>query len=125
MHKKVAVTVFFLLISLWMLAQTAPAPTAVTTGSNLLEILLITTVVVLVFVIWGMGQVLIALSRQLMNKNKAMSKITTLSVLLIFTLLSQNVLAQAASTEAVVKDFTNYGGISANTFYLFNINAMF
>ncbi len=119
MHKKVAVTVFFLLISLVMLAQTAPAPTAVTTGSNLLEILLITTVVVLVFVIWGMGQVLIALSRQLMNKNKAMSKITTLPVLLIFTLLSQNVLAQAASTEAVVKDITNYGGISANTFYLF------
>jgi cytochrome c oxidase cbb3-type subunit 3 len=119
MHKKIAVTVFFLLISLVMLAQTAPAPTAVTTGSNLLEILLITTVVVLVFVIWGMGQVLIALSRQLMTKNKAISKITTLSVVLIFTLLSQNVLAQATAAEPVVKDITNYGGISANTFYLF------
>jgi len=103
-----------------MLAQTTtPAPVTATSGKNLLEILLITTVIVLVFVIWGMGQVLIALSRQLLTKNKSISKTTaTVSVLVILSLLSENVLAQAAATDAVVKDVTNYGGISANTFYL-------
>ncbi len=121
MHKKLAVTVSFLLISAMMLAQTSPAPTqtAVTSGNNLLEILLITTVVLLVFVIWGMGQVLISLSRQLQAKNKSISKATTLSVLVFLTLISENVFAQAAATEGVVQEVTNYGGISPNTFYLF------
>lgn len=118
MHKKLVVTISCLLISFIILAQTTPAPT-VPSGNNLLEILLITTVIVLVFVIWGMGQVLISLSRQLLAKNRAISKAITLSVLAILTMLSQNVKAQAVTADAVVKEVTNYGGISPNTFYLF------
>src|SRR5665647_2386769 len=117
MNKKIVVTALFLLISFTMLAQDAPATKTVTSGNNLLATLLIITAVVLLFVIWGMGQVLIALSRQLLNKNKTASKIATLSVLVILSLLSENVLAQAAATEEVVKVIPNYGGLSANTFY--------
>ena len=39
-------------------------------GYNQLAILLMVLVLVLAFVIWGMGQVLTALGRQLIDKNK-------------------------------------------------------
>jgi cytochrome c oxidase cbb3-type subunit III len=117
MHKKIAGTAMFLFISLTMLAQTPAAPAA--SGNNLLAILLIVTAIVLVFVIWGMGQVLIALSRQLMNKTKEDRKMAALSVVVILSLLSNNVLAQtAAATDAAAKVVPNYGGVSPNTFYL-------
>jgi cytochrome c oxidase cbb3-type subunit III len=121
MHKKIAGTAMFLFISLTMLAQTAAAPTATpeTPGSNLLAILLVVTAIVLVFVIWGMGQVLIALSRQLMNKTKEDRKVAMLSIAVFLSLLSNNVLAQTtAATDVAAKVVPNYGGVSPNTFYL-------
>ena len=99
------------------MAQDATATPKVTQGDNLLEILLIITIVVLVFVIWGMGQVLIALSRQLLNKNKEHSKVAAISGLIILSMLSENLLAQTAAATEVAKSVANYGGISANTFY--------
>ena len=115
--KKITITVVFLLLSFSLLAQDATAAATEKPATNLLEVLLITTVVVLVFVIWGMGQVLVALSRQLLNKNKEHSKIASISVLVVLSMLSENLLAQTASTNEVVKEITNYGGVSANTFY--------
>lgn len=116
-NKKSAVFVMFLLTGSTILAQNPPASKTVTSGNNLLAILLVITAIVLLFVIWGMGQVLIALSSQLLGKNKIASKIATLSVLIILSMLSQNVLAQAAATEEAVKVIPNYGGLSAKTFY--------
>jgi cytochrome c oxidase cbb3-type subunit III len=116
-YKKITFTVLFLLLSFSILAQDAIATATAKPGTNLLELLLIITVVVLVFVIWGMGQVLIALSRQLLNKNKEQSKIAAISVLVILSLLSENLLAQTTETNEAVKEITNYGGVSANTFY--------
>jgi hypothetical protein len=56
--------------------ETAPAATPQGTGeqSNLLAILLIITSIVLAFVIWGMGQALIAISKQVLLKNKTSVK---------------------------------------------------
>lgn len=116
-HKKITVTVLFLLISFTMLAQDAPAAQTVTPGTNLLAVLLIATTMLLAFVIWALGQVLIALSRQLMEKNKTASKAAAISLLLILSLFSQNVLAQNAVAGEVAKATPNYGGLSANTFY--------
>ena len=116
-QKKIVGTLLFLLSGFTMLAQDAPAIKTVTSGSNLLATLLIITAVVLLFVIYGMGQALIALSRQLLDKNKTVSKIATLSLLMIFSLISRPVLAQDAVTEAVVNVVPNYGGLSAKTFY--------
>ncbi len=117
MHKKIAATAIFLFISLTMLAQTTAAPQA--PGSNMLAILLIVTAIVLVFVIWGMGQVLIALSGQLMNKTKEDRKIAMLSVVVILSMVSNNVMAQTAgATDVAATVLPNYGGVSPNTFYL-------
>ena len=119
MNKKKIVTAFFLLIGYTLVAQTSPAaPSAVPAGSNMLEILLIITAFVLLFVIWGMGQVLVALSRQLLDKNRETSKSAVLSVLIILYLLSENAQAQTVAVDAVANVIPNYGGISANTFYL-------
>ena len=115
MHKKIIATALPLLTGFTLLAQDAAAPKTVTSENNLLAILFIITTVVLAFVIWGMGQALIAVSRQVLDKNKAVTKAAGLTILVLLSMLSQNVLAQDA-TEAV-KVLPNYGGLSANTFY--------
>lgn len=117
-HKKITVTVLFLLISFTMLAQDAAAAKPVTLGTNLLALLLVITLVLLAFVIWALGQVLIALSRQLLEKDKPLIKVAAIAVVLILSMLSQTVLAQttAAADEAATV-VSNYGGLSANTFY--------
>ncbi|MEP7106410.1 MAG: cbb3-type cytochrome c oxidase N-terminal domain-containing protein [Ferruginibacter sp.] len=116
-YKKIAVTSLFLLTGFTMLAQNAVAAKTVESGNNLLATLLIIIAIVLIFVIYGMGQVLIAISRQLLDKNKAGSKITPLSLLVILSILSLYVSAQDAVTGGAVKVIPNYGGLSANTFY--------
>ena len=119
MNKKKIATAFFLLIGYTLFAQASPAaPSAVTAGSNMLEILLIITAFVLLFVIWGMGQVLVALSRQLLDKTSEASKGAVLSVLVILSLLSENAQAQTVAADAAANVIPNYGGISANSFYL-------
>jgi hypothetical protein len=125
MNKKITITALFVLISFTILAQDAPATKTVTSGNNLLAILLITTTVILAFVIWGLGQVLIALSRQLLDKNKTASKILTLSLLVILSLISGNLMAQDAVKEELVKVIPNYGGLSATTFYLCHFIPLF
>jgi cytochrome c oxidase cbb3-type subunit 3 len=118
-NKQKIATAFFLLIGDTLFAQTSPAaPSAVTAGSNMLEILLIITAFVLLFVIWGMGQVLVALSRQLLDKTSEASKGAVLSVLVILSLLSENAQAQTVAADAAATVIPNYGGISANTFYV-------
>jgi cytochrome c oxidase cbb3-type subunit 3 len=117
--KQIAAASFSLLASGAVFAQTTPAaPAAVTGSNNMLEILLIITAVVLLLVIWGMGQVLVALSRQLMDKNKETGKIGALSVLLIVSLLSDKVMAQTVEGNLAANASANYGGVSANTFYI-------
>ncbi len=115
-HKKIAITALFILFGLPMLAQDAVTGKE-TPGNNLLAILLIVTAAVLAFVIWGMGQVLITISRQLLDKNNAVSKVASLCLLLMLSMMSENVVAQDAITNTVEK-LPNYGGLSANTFYL-------
>jgi cytochrome c oxidase cbb3-type subunit III len=100
-----------------MKAQDAAAIKTGTPGNNLLATLIIITAVVLLFVIWGMGQVLISLSRLLLDKNKTFSATAAISLLLTLSFFSGNVMAQNAVTGEVAKTITNYGGLSSNTFY--------
>ncbi|HRI25470.1 MAG TPA: cbb3-type cytochrome c oxidase N-terminal domain-containing protein [Ferruginibacter sp.] len=95
-------------------AATQPA----TSGYNQLATLLVVMIVVLAFVIWGMGQVLAALGRQLLEKNKQKSQVLPVILLLGFSLLSQTLMAQDAGT-AVAQQLPNYGGLSETTFYFF------
>ena len=96
-------------------AKTAVEKT-VTSDNNQLEILLIIMLVVLVFVIWGMGRVLTALSREVLNKNKSAGK--ALTVLLVTGLLftSHASTAQDNVASETVKVLPNYGGLNSSAF---------
>lgn len=115
-HKKAFVTGGLLLGCFSLLALDAPAPQTATSGYNLLATLLIIIAVVLLFVLYFMGQVLLALTRQLLDKNNAASKIRAAALLLVLSMISKNLLAQSVPAE-VVKALPNYGGLSATTFY--------
>ncbi|MBK8610741.1 MAG: c-type cytochrome [Chitinophagaceae bacterium] len=116
---KLGLTVFFLITVTTMLAQTAPAPIPAETGYNQLAILLMILIVVLAFVIWGMGQVLTALGRQLVDKSRSSNKLASSVLLLGFSLLSQISFAQDAAAPVVAEAVPNYGGLTATAYYLF------
>ena len=96
--------------------NTAPAQ-ATDSGYNQLAILLILMIIVLAFVIWGMGQVLTALGRQLVDKEKKSSQVLTTILVIGMSLYTQVSFAQTepAATEPV-KAAVNYGGLSQSAF---------
>lgn len=117
---KIILAVFALSLNLAATAQEAKPAAAATveSGYNQLSILLMTMIVVLAFVIWGMGHVLTALGRQLVDKSKSASRIPSAILLVGLSFLSQVAVAQDAAVEAV-KTVPNYGGLSAGAYYMF------
>jgi cytochrome c oxidase cbb3-type subunit III len=116
--KKLIASCLFLLPALTLLAKgggTAPDPKATT---NWLEILLVFVAVILLVVIWGLGQVLLMLNRQLLQKRKG-NQAGPLAILII-SLLSLSDSVQAQTTDAataVAEQASNYGGLSQLEFY--------
>lgn len=102
------------------MAQTAATPAAqpVQSSYNQLATLLVVMIVVLAFVIWGMGRVLSALGRQLLDKHKMSKNLPVMLLLAGFSLLSQAVFAQDAATTPV-QEIPNYGGLTSTTYYFF------
>jgi cytochrome c oxidase cbb3-type subunit 3 len=121
--KKLLFTTALTVVAYSSMAQaTTPATEApATQGSNLLATLLIVCAIVLALVIWGMGQALITISKQVMEKNRTSGNLLGLTLLIGFALLSQTGFAQTTTTAATdaVKAVPNYGGLSANNFYAF------
>lgn len=117
---KTLLTVLFVITASTIFAQTkAPATApAATSGYNQLAVLLIILIIVLAFVIWGMGQVLTTLGRQLLEKNKNATKILSVVLLAGFSMLSQISFAQDAAAT-VVKEIPNYGGLTSTAYYVF------
>lgn len=118
--KKIYCTALLLPAALMVAAQDAPSAAPAEPKSNLLAILMTVVAVVLAFIIWGMGQVLISVSRLALEKHKNGGKL--LSLLLIGGLLlsSQSGFAQTTdATAAKASDALNYGGLSAHNFYAF------
>jgi cytochrome c oxidase cbb3-type subunit 3 len=72
---------------------------------------------VLAFVIWGMGQTLIALTKHLAEKNKNATKVLAIILLGILTFSSNASFAQTEVKEVVAAP--NYGGLTANEYYSF------
>jgi len=89
----------------------------VTSSNNLLVYLLVTMTIVLAFVIWGLGQALITISKQVVEKNKSSSKILTATLVTGLLFLSQ--ISMAQNNEGAIKVLPNYGGLSSGTFYFF------
>ena len=117
---KITLTVLFVMAASIVFAQTkAPDATqAATSGYNQLAVLLTILIIVLAFVIWGMGQVLTALGKQLLDKNNNATKILSVVLLAGFSMLSQISFAQDAAVT-VVKEIPNYGGLTSTAYYLF------
>jgi cytochrome c oxidase cbb3-type subunit III len=119
--KKIYSTALLLPAALLATAQNTPAA-APEEKSNLLAILLTVVAIVLAFIIWGMGQVLISVSRLALDKHKKEGNL--LSVVLIGGLLLSTQISFAQTTDAttaIIADTPNYGGLSANNFYAFVI----
>lgn len=117
-QRKWSLAALSLPLSLAAAAQggTTPVPTT-TSGNNQLVYLLVITTVILAFVIWGMGRVLVELSRQVLEKSKRSGAAAVLVLLCGFSLLS--VVANAQDATPVAKVVPNYGGLSETAFYMF------
>ena len=121
MHKKFTMAAIFLLMLIPTMAQdkAAAAVSITTTGYNQLAILLIIITIVMAFVIYALGQVLIVLSRQILDKNKTPNKITAALLVVALLLFSPPGFANDGVTTDAVKTLPNYGGLSATNFYMF------
>ena len=93
----------------------APAAPAQNSGQFVLTVVVMVAVI-LAFVIWGMGQVLITLARQVTEKQKEKKTLPVL-MLIGFMLLSGAAQAQDAATPAAASSL--YGGLSSATFWSF------
>ena len=101
-----------------VIAQDAAAPLKeVPSSNNMLSTLLIIISLVFAFVIFGMGQILLQLIRQVMDKNRQEKIIG--SLLIAGLLFSGNGLfAQDAVALEAVKTIPNYGGLNATAFWI-------
>src|SRR5665647_2007701 len=118
LSKKIATTTLTALMGIpAAMAQdsTATANTSAP-GNNLLTLLLV-IMGLLVFVIWLLGRVLLVLGKQLIEKTKT-PKILPLLIGGLLLLTAQSSSAQDAVKTETVKAVSNYGGLSAGTFYL-------
>lgn len=114
--------IFFTLLlagSSMVLAQVADtAVKEVRSSTNMLSVLMIIISLVLAFVIYSMGQVLLTLTRQVMDKNKTAINILPAVFIIGFMLLSVVSTAQDIGVDAVVKVLPNYGGLDASGFWV-------
>ncbi len=116
--KKIMASVFLLLPALTLLAKGGGKAPETESTTNWLAILLVFVAVILLVVIWGLGQVLLTLNKQLLQKRKG-NYAGPLSIL-ILTMLNFSNTAQAQTADAaqaVTEKATNYGGLSELEFY--------
>lgn len=116
--KRSALAALFITFSFSLTAQDNPNPAPpVTSANNQLAYLLIIMTVILAFVIWGMGRVLVELSRQVVERSKKTGTGAALLLMAGFSLLS--IFANAQDAAPVPEVVPNYGGLSETTFYIF------
>jgi len=88
-------------------------------ADNLLANLLIVITIVLAFIIWGMGQALVGISKLAVEKQKKSGAALSILLLIGFSLIAQTGLAQNAAGADAPKEVLNYGGLSAHNFWAF------
>ena len=112
-----ASTTVFAVTTAMAQGETGTVGKTVTSSNNLLVYLLVSVTIVLAFVIWGLGQALITISKQVVDKNKRSPK--TLTTILVTGLLLLSQISRAQNGEETIKVSPNYGGLSSETFYFF------
>lgn len=117
--KKLLAACLLLLLNNIAIAQdgTADPVKEVSSPVNMAAVTMIAVAVVLAFVIYALGQVLITLSRQVLDKEKRESNVSRILLLTGFTLLANIVHAQDKAEDAAVKIIPNYGGLSGTAFW--------
>lgn len=116
-NKKISLIIlsFLTFISPGLMAQSA-----MPTGDkpiNYLEILLIITAIVFVFVIWILSQVLVTLSRSILKKNQGNRLTKSLMLILLSSVLSSVAQSQSTTISTELPRINNYGGLSEMNFY--------
>ncbi len=117
LNKSTLVLLYTFLLPIFSFAQGA-TPKAVSSTNNLLAIVMIIIAFVLAFVIWGMGQVLITLTKQLMEKTKQAGKIATVLLIICLSFSVNSSHAQAITETAVLPSSINYEGMNYVGFWL-------
>ena len=116
-NKKISLIIlsFLSFISLDLMAQSSmPAGDK---PINYLEILLIITAIVFVFVIWILSQVLVTLSRSILKKNQGNRFTKSLMLILLSSVLSSVAQSQSTTIATELPKINNYGGLSEMNFY--------
>jgi cytochrome c oxidase cbb3-type subunit 3 len=115
--KKITLTIlsFLSFVSFDLMAQ-SPA-SANEKPINYLEILLIITAIVFVFVIWILSQVLVTLSKSIFKKRQGNSSIKSLMLILLSSVLSSVAQSQTNTMALDIPNTNNFGGLSSMNFY--------
>lgn len=100
-------------------AQDASKTVTRTSNNNQLAILLAIMTVILAFVIWGMGKVLVELGRQLVEKSKLSKNATGILLLIGLCFISPDLFAQTTEAANSAEIVANYGGLSKAAFDAF------
>lgn len=110
---------FMLLLSVHAIAQNGQEQVQkeVASSTNMLALTVGMVALILAFVIYILGQVLITLSRQVWEKEKATKSNLPILMLIGFSLLSTFAKAQDVVEDAVVKITPDYGGLTATAFW--------
>ena len=117
-HNTLFKKVFFIPLLMITTATQAQDAAATKSTTNLLEMAMIITAIVLVGVIWLLSQVLLTLSRSILKKRKAEMGLKSLIVLIFSSILSSTATAQESQiVSGLASDASNYGGMSAISFY--------
>lgn len=123
--KTLLLPLFLFLLSVNVVqAQDATAPKEVTSSFNMLAVTMIAVALILAFVIFSMGQVLLTLVRQMVEKQKNNAAPPVLLMLFFLSLVSSTGNAQDMVTEEAVKVLPNYGGLSATAFWILFITIL-
>lgn len=117
--KKILITITLIPAGMIAAAQDAAKNNTAAEKDNLVAVLLTVVAIVLAFIIWGMGQALVSISRMVLDKHKNAGKILGLILIAGSLLSAQNSFAQETSVASASANIPNYGGLSANNFYAF------
>lgn len=116
--KKMMALAVFLLPAVSLFAKGGGTAPEAKGDTNWLEMLLVFTAAILLIVIWGLGQVLMTLNRQLLEKRKGGAVIPVILLLASFTAIGGSAQAQADQGAATAAEkIINYGGLSAMEFW--------
>ena len=119
---KIKPTLFFSIIATVSSAsaysqEPANAAAGTSSSANLLDILMGVIALVLAFVIWGMGQVLVTISKQALDKHRQQKNMPVAILLAGMSLLSITANAQTEPAAAAA-NAANYGGLNSTAFWV-------